>query len=62
MKEYVSKKELSELGITLKDDFIKSQMFIAMSHGVTIKLCNQENVLEVVEECINEIFKTKLLF
>ena len=62
MKEHISKKELSELGITLKDDFIKSQMFMAMSHGITLKLCKEENVLEICEECINEIFKTKLLF
>ena len=62
MKEYISKKELLEIGITLKDDFIKTQMFIAMAHGITLKLCKEENVLEICEECINEIFKTKLLF
>ena len=61
MKEYLSKKELSKLGIKLKDDFVKSQMFVAMAHGVTIKLCKQENLLEIIEECINEIFKPTLL-
>lgn len=61
LKEYLSKRELLELGIHMKDDFIKTQMFMAMSHGVTLKLCKQENVLELFDECLNEIFNKKLL-
>lgn len=60
LKEYLSKKELSNIGIRPSDDFVKSQLVLAMAHGVTLTLCNN-NYITLMDEVINELFKTNIL-
>jgi len=59
-KEYLSKKELTNIGIRPSDDFVKSQLVLAMSHGVTLTLCN-DDYITLMDEVINELFKTDIL-
>ena len=60
LKEYLSKDELANLGIRPSDDFVKSQLVLAMSHGITLTLCKGDYVT-IMDKAINELFKTKLL-
>lgn len=61
LKEYLSKKEMTEIGIRPSDDFIKSQLVLAMAHGVTLKLC-KDDFIALMDSTINELFHTKMLF
>jgi predicted unusual protein kinase regulating ubiquinone biosynthesis (AarF/ABC1/UbiB family) len=60
LKDYLSKQELSIIGIRPSDDFIKSQMVLAMAHGVTLTLC-KDNFMTLIDKCINELFCTNIL-
>jgi predicted unusual protein kinase regulating ubiquinone biosynthesis (AarF/ABC1/UbiB family) len=60
MKEYLCKEQLSNIGITPSDNFIKGQLILAMSHGITLKLCN-DNFIELMDEVLNELFHTNIL-
>jgi predicted unusual protein kinase regulating ubiquinone biosynthesis (AarF/ABC1/UbiB family) len=59
-KAYLSKDELSEIGIRPSDDFVKSQLILAMSHGVTLTLC-RDDFVTLMDKVINELFNTKML-
>jgi len=59
-KEYLSKDELSNIGIRPSDDFVKSQLVIAMAHGVTLTLCNND-FISLMDKSINELFPTKIM-
>jgi predicted unusual protein kinase regulating ubiquinone biosynthesis (AarF/ABC1/UbiB family) len=60
-KEYLSKAELCDIGIRPSDDFVKSQLVLAMSHGVTLTLC-KDNFITLMDKVINELFNTKIIF
>lgn len=51
----------SSLPIRPSDDFVKSQLVLAMAHGVTLTLCKEEFV-GLMDKAINELFNTKMLF
>jgi predicted unusual protein kinase regulating ubiquinone biosynthesis (AarF/ABC1/UbiB family) len=55
LKEYLSKKELMNLGIRPSDDFVKSQLVLAMAHGVTLTLCKGD-FITLMDKCLNELF------
>lgn len=61
MKEYLCKKELSSIGLKPSDDFIKSQLVLAMAHGITLTLC-KDDFITLMDKCINELFRTEILF
>lgn len=60
LKEYLSKKELLNLGIRPSDNFVKSQLVLAMAHGITLTLCKGE-FIDLMDKCLNELFHTQLL-
>jgi len=60
LKEYLSKDELANIGIRPSDDFIKSQLVLAMSHGITLTLC-KNNFITLMDKVINELFHTEML-
>jgi predicted unusual protein kinase regulating ubiquinone biosynthesis (AarF/ABC1/UbiB family) len=55
LKEYLNKKELMDIGIRPSDDFVKTQLVLAMSHGVTLKLC-KDDFVTLMDKVINELF------
>ena len=59
-KEYLSNPELSELGIRPSDNFVKSQLVLAMSHGVTLTLC-KDDFFTLADKVLNELFHTNML-
>jgi ubiquinone biosynthesis protein len=60
LKEYLSKKEMMNLGIILSDDFVKSQLVLAMAHGITLTLCKGD-FITLMDKCLNELFHTQML-
>ena len=60
LKECLSKKELINIGIRPSDDFVKSQLVLAMAHGVTLTLCKGD-FIALMDKCLNELFNTQLL-
>ena len=59
-KEYIMKPEISTLGIKLSDNFVKTQLVLAMSHGITLSLC-KDNFIDLADSVINELFYTNLI-
>lgn len=60
IKEYLNKKELMDLGIQPSDNFVKTQLVLAMAHGVTLTLC-KNNFVPLIDEVLNELFHTKMI-
>ena len=60
LKDYLSCSELSNLGIKPSDNFVKSQLVLAMSHGVTLTLCHND-FMGLADKVINELFHANLL-
>jgi len=59
-KEYLTNPELTELGIRPSDNFVKSQLVLAMSHGVTLTLC-KDDFFTLADKVLNELFHTNIL-
>jgi predicted unusual protein kinase regulating ubiquinone biosynthesis (AarF/ABC1/UbiB family) len=57
---YMSKNELLELGLKPSDNFIKTQLALAMSHGVTLTLC-KDDYINLTDQVLSELFHTKIL-
>ena len=51
---------LRTLEVMVKNNFVKTQMSIAMAHGVTFTLC-KDDFVTLSDNVINELFHTKLL-
>jgi len=60
LKSYLSSKELSNLGIKPSDNFVKTQLVLAMAHGVTLTLC-KDDFIGLMDKVLNELFHTNLL-
>lgn len=60
LKDTLSKKEICKFGIRPSDDFVKTQLVLAMSHGVTLTLCNND-FIPLMDKVLNELFHTELL-
>jgi predicted unusual protein kinase regulating ubiquinone biosynthesis (AarF/ABC1/UbiB family) len=60
LKDYLSNSELTNLGIKPSDNFVKSQLVLAMAHGVTLTLCNND-FMSLADKVINELFHTNML-
>ena len=56
---YLRKTNLFKLGIRPSNNFVKAQLALAMSQGVTLTLC-KEKFINVVEMVVNEVFHTEL--
>jgi predicted unusual protein kinase regulating ubiquinone biosynthesis (AarF/ABC1/UbiB family) len=60
LKEYLCKSDLSRLGIKPSDNFVKTQLVLAMTHGVTLTLC-KDDFITIADKVLNELFNTKLI-
>jgi predicted unusual protein kinase regulating ubiquinone biosynthesis (AarF/ABC1/UbiB family) len=59
--EFFTRKEIVKLKIKIIDDFLKLQITILMSHGVTLELCG-DKYTKLLSEVINEAFCTNIIF
>ena len=51
---------IGELGLKPSDHFIKTQLALAMSHGVTLTLC-KDDYINLTDQVLSELFHTKIL-
>jgi predicted unusual protein kinase regulating ubiquinone biosynthesis (AarF/ABC1/UbiB family) len=59
-KKYISNPEISGLGLRPSDDFVKTQLVLAMAHGVTLTLC-KDDYMTFANKVINELFHTDIM-
>ena len=60
LKEYLCNSELAKIGIRPSESFVKTQLVLAMSHGVTLSLC-KDDFVTVADKVLNELFNTNLI-
>ena len=60
LKTYLDSEELSNNGIKPSEDFVKTQLVLAMAHGVTLTLCN-DDFIGLMDQVLNELFHTNML-
>jgi ubiquinone biosynthesis protein len=60
LKEYLCKSDLSSIGIRPSDNFVKTQLVLAMTHGVTLTLC-KDDFITIADKVFNELFNTKII-
>ena len=60
LKDYLNNSILSNIGIRPSDNFVKTQLVLAMSHGVTLTLCN-DDFMGLADKVINELFHTNMI-
>ena len=51
-KEFISHKEIMNLGLKPSDNFVKTQLVLAMAHGVTLTLCRGD-FMSLADQVIN---------
>lgn len=60
LKDYLGNSNLSNIGIRPSDNFVKSQLVLAMSHGVTLTLCD-DDFTTLADKVLNELFHTNMV-
>jgi predicted unusual protein kinase regulating ubiquinone biosynthesis (AarF/ABC1/UbiB family) len=58
--EYMNNPEIVNLGLKLSDNFVKTQLVLTMTHGVTLTLC-KDNFIEISDNVLNELFHSNML-
>jgi predicted unusual protein kinase regulating ubiquinone biosynthesis (AarF/ABC1/UbiB family) len=60
LKEYLNKAEIANIGIKPSDNLIKTQLVLAMAHGITLSLC-KEDFMSLADKVINELFHIEMM-
>lgn len=55
LKRYMTENALINLGLRPSDNFVKTQLVLAMAHGVTLTLC-KDDYMSLANNVINELF------
>jgi predicted unusual protein kinase regulating ubiquinone biosynthesis (AarF/ABC1/UbiB family) len=57
---YLTNNDIAKLGLRPSANFIKTQMCLAMSHGITLTLCKDDYIV-IADKVLNELFHMNLL-
>jgi predicted unusual protein kinase regulating ubiquinone biosynthesis (AarF/ABC1/UbiB family) len=57
---YLNNNDIAKLGLRPSANFIKTQMCLAMSHGITLTLCKDDYIV-IADKVLNELFHMNLL-
>jgi len=60
LKEYFGQSKMATIGIRPSDNLVKTQLVLAMSHGVTLTLC-KDDFMTAADKVINELFHTNMM-
>lgn len=60
LTDFLQNQEISNLGLRPSEQFVKTQLSLAMSHGITLTLC-KDDYLSVADKVINELFHWDLI-
>ena len=58
--EYLGNSKLADIGIRPSDNMVKTQLVLAMSHGITLTLC-KEDFVTLADKVVNELFHTDMI-
>ena len=58
---FLKKNKLLNKQLKLSDNFVKMQMSMAMAHGVTLKLCDESDCVDISNKVFNDMFHVQLL-
>ena len=58
--DYLNNNDISKLGLRPSANFIKTQMCVTMSHGITLTLCKDDYIF-IADKVLNELFHMNLL-
>ena len=59
-RDYLNNNDISNIGIRPSSNFVKTQLVLAMAHGVTLTLC-KENYINIADKVINELFHINMI-
>lgn len=59
-KNYISQSEIANFGLKPSDNFVKTQLVLAMAHGVTLTLC-KDDYITLADKVISELFHTNMI-
>jgi predicted unusual protein kinase regulating ubiquinone biosynthesis (AarF/ABC1/UbiB family) len=59
-KNYISQSEIANFGLRPSDNFVKTQLVLAMAHGVTLTLC-KDDYITLADKVIAELFHTNMI-
>ena len=60
LNDYLITSMVSNIGIRPSDNFIKTQLVLAMSHGITLTLCKDDFMI-LADKVINELFHANMI-
>ena len=60
LNDCFTKTELFGLGIKPSNEFVKTQLVLAMAHGITLTLCKYD-FMRLMDEVLNELFHMEIL-
>jgi len=60
LKEYFGQSKMASIGIRPSDNLVKTQLVLAMSHGVTLTLC-KDDFMTLADKVLNELFHTNMI-
>jgi predicted unusual protein kinase regulating ubiquinone biosynthesis (AarF/ABC1/UbiB family) len=60
LNDYLSNSMVSNIGIRPSDNFIKTQLVLAMAHGITLTLC-EDDFINLADKVINELFHANMI-
>jgi predicted unusual protein kinase regulating ubiquinone biosynthesis (AarF/ABC1/UbiB family) len=61
LNAFLKKNNLLNKQLKLSDNFVKMQMSMAMAHGVTLKLCDTSDCVDISNQVFNDMFHVQLL-
>ena len=59
-KNYIGQTEIANFGLKPSDNFVKTQLVLAMAHGVTLTLC-KDDYMSLADKVITELFHTNMI-
>lgn len=60
LNKYLNKSYIKKLGIYINENFIKLQLAVAMSQGITLNLCGN-NIMDLTDKTMKELFNPLIL-
>ena len=57
---YLNTQKIIDIGLKPSDQFVKFQLVLAMSHGITLLLCKEDYII-IANKVMNELFHTEFL-
>ena len=58
--EYMNNPQITNLGLKLSDNFVKTQLVLTMTHGLTLSLC-KDDFITIADNVLNDLFHINMI-